>query len=632
MVDQAQSWQRCGQWSGGTVVSLALAPDFAETGVILAATAAGLYRTADGGRQWVGYQQAFADPRVTAVTFAATHKGTIAFAATADARLFGSSDQGLTWQEAPAWAGLGLINVITPSPAYAADQTLFVATPEGIFRSQDGGNRWESSTFGLLDLEVLCLACAPTFTESELLWAGSALGGLYRSRNGARSWRDAGQGLPDMAFQCLAVSPNFAQDQTLYVGTESDGLYISTDGGNHWQPVPSPVAGQSINALAFSPQGQTLWVGAGAGIYAVTDGGQHWRLTTEAPLAALTLAVTPDQTLLAGTYQAGLFSLAAGAESWQPALDLAAHAPPLALRDRHNTFYCLDIEGALAQSNDEGRTWQLLNAAFAQEPIGAVAMGSHQTSAWLAVATTTTLAIKALSSELAPDWQTYPLPAAAATPTWLTCAPRLATVPALFFADANGSLYLLTPEEGDWQPLVVPWVGSQLLQLACTPTYAFDQTLYALTTQAAAAQPYLVQLWQSTDHGLTWQAIADFYAETPTAVMTLPHDPVEEPIWVGVGNRLIKIYRQADRTWAVDQQFLAPTTRIIGLATTDTYLESHLLYLTTNQGVLQSADGGASCTAVSDELTQQPVVAFFPSSDEMPAYAVALGGVLWRQG
>lgn len=154
MSDQSSRWRRCGAWMGGTIAALAVSPQFGKDSLILAATVAGLYRSTDGGQQWA-CGQSLSDPRITAVAFAPVGEAAmpVAFAATADSRLFCSHNSGEAWQEVAAWAGLGLISTITVSPAYAADQTLFVATPEGIFRSQDGGASWESSTFGLLDLD-----------------------------------------------------------------------------------------------------------------------------------------------------------------------------------------------------------------------------------------------------------------------------------------------------------------------------------------------------------------------------------------------------------------------------------------------------------------------------------------------
>src|SRR5262245_5881832 len=197
----APTWQRLGSWAGGPVLDIGLSPTFAVDGMALAATAAGLYRTDDGGDSWQRTAAELADPSFLAVAFApANRPGQVcAYAASESGRLYTSLDSGLTWQEVSAWSGLGQATQLLLSPGFDQDRTLFVATGTGVFRTQDGGLHWESATFGLHDLEVLCLALAPDFVSSEVIWCGTAAGGLYRSRNAARSWRDSGQGLPDDA-------------------------------------------------------------------------------------------------------------------------------------------------------------------------------------------------------------------------------------------------------------------------------------------------------------------------------------------------------------------------------------------------------------------------------------------------
>lgn len=633
MTEQSPSWRCCGAWTGGTVVAVAISPEFAQDGIVLAATAAGLYRSTDGGRQWTKGQSGLSDPRITTVLFApaVSASAPLAFAATADGRLFQTQDGGATWLEIPAWAGLGLINAIAISPNFVTDQTLFVATAEGIFRTQDGGHTWQSSTFGLLDLEILCLTCAPNFAESELLWAGSAQGGLYRSRNAARSWRESGQGLPDTAIQCIAVSPNFAQDQTLYVGTERDGIYVSTDGGTNWRPLSSLLAGQSVNCLAISPDGQTLLAGAENGIYRSVDGGRQWVLTTDGAFLALAVAIAPDGTAVAGAYQEGAFQLPANTGGWQPvSMGLTAHVPPVVLRDQENRLYLLDIDGVLVTSSDAGNTWQPCNHALAAAPVLAVAMATGEMGSRLYAVTAD--ALYCTQTPLTTTaWRSHPLPLADSVPTLLACALPGAQNSVLLLADETGNLYL-SPQGGEqWQSLTTPWQGSGLLHLCFSPIDRSSQTVFALTVQATVDANYLMQIWQTTDAGATWLALADFYADTPAAVMTLPLDPVEQPVLVGVGNRLIKLYRQSENlSWAVEQHFLADTLRITGIVTTESYLEDRFIHVTTNDGIYQTMEGGATWTPVAAALAGRTIVALLSSAAGLPVYAVELGGAIWQ--
>lgn len=625
MADGTFSWRRVGVWQGGTVAALAISPAFQQDGIVLAATAAGLYRSTDGGQQWNCVQDGLTDPRIMTVIFAPM--ALLAFTATADGRLFQSEDGGGSWQEVRGWAGFGLINAIAPSPNFRVDQTLFVATNEGVFRSQDGGGSWESSTFGLLDLEILCLACAPNFAESQLLWAGSALGGLYRSRNGARSWRDSGQGLPDMAMQCLAVSPNFTVDQTLYVGTESNGLYRSTDGGASWQAVTPELAGQSINAIAVSADGQTVLSGGSHGVYRSVDSGQQWTKLSGDAFVSLSLALDPNGGAWAGAYQEGVFALPVGGDQWQSTVtDLAAHAPPSVFFTQDRQIYLLDVEGAFIAYQAEEQSWRALNQELAEEPVLAAAMVASTQSDLLYTATAT-----ALYSATNQQWHSAPLPEQSAPPATLAATRISAQNIRLFLADTTGNLFTTADHGAQWQALTVPWSNSQLLQVGFAPNNSATQTIYALTAQPHAEHNYLLQLWQSSDGGDSWLALADFYTETPAAVLTVPHDPLEQAVLVGVRNRLIKLYQLTDsHNWAVKQHFLADSLRITNLVTTDNYQADGIIYVTSNQGILQSQDAGSTWTPVGDGLTARTIVAFQPAMSGQPAYAVELGGVIWQ--
>jgi hypothetical protein len=80
----------------------------------------------------------------------------------------------------------------------------------------------------------------------------------------------------------------------------------------------------------------------------------------------------------------------------------------------------------------------------------------------------------------------------------------------------------------------------------------------------------------------------------------------------------------------VTQQFLADSVRINSIVTTDSYATDGTIYVTTNQGIWQSQDGGATWTPVGQGLADQTIVAFYPATSGQPAYAVALGGVIWQ--
>jgi photosystem II stability/assembly factor-like uncharacterized protein len=64
--------------------------------------------------------------------------------------------------------------------------TLYIASREGVHRSQDGGKTWKAINNGFTTLNIRSLA--QSAMDSGLLYAGTNGSGLYRSENGGETW------------------------------------------------------------------------------------------------------------------------------------------------------------------------------------------------------------------------------------------------------------------------------------------------------------------------------------------------------------------------------------------------------------------------------------------------------------
>lgn len=659
-------WKAIGGWPGGTVTAVALSPDFIEDRLALAGTQAGIFLSMDGGGHWQRSDVGLADPQVNSTLLVATDGGVAGFVATQSGHLyqrsFATTATPIPWQPVTGWAGFGVIQALVASPTYTQDQTLFAATGEGIFRSQDGGASWESSTFGLLDLDILCLACAPTYAESQLLWAGSAGGGLYRSRNGARSWRDSGIGLPDSALQSLLVSPTYAADETLFVGTENDGIYFSTDGSATWSPLSSDLAGLPINCMARSRDGQ-LWIaGTGKGIRYSHDGGARWHGATASDsdsdqadtlFMALAVALADDGRALAGTFLDGLIRSVDGGATWAVAnSNLVAHAPPLSRLTPTGQLFALDGDGLLATiSLDRGAAgaeWQPLNHLFNDEAL--ITLGATPLpDGPLLLMTATDLYWRSIEGANEEEvWHAIPLPPHAEDLVLLSTSPAFLEDHTLWLGNGDGAIQHSTDGGQRWQQLTVPWQSAALLQLLCSPFYERDQLLYAVTSTPLATEltaATQLTVWQGQQGGTSWVALADLQSESAAVALTLPLDPVEAPLLLATQNRCIKLYQapvaataqEPQVEWTVTQSFLPETVRITGIVTTANYLEDHLVYLTTTQGIYVACDrdemtgeNGVKWQRAWPEIADQTIVGLHCIRNGKPLYAVALGGTIWQ--
>jgi len=665
------SWAVHSAWQGGTVTTLALSPNFAVDRLLLAGTQAGLFGTRDGGHRWQPLNAGLADPQITTVAFVPTGTGEprVAFAGTLNGSLYRAqitdSEPSSAWQPVTGWASYGVVSTLAFSPNYQHDHTLFAATNEGIFRSQNDGATWESSTFGLLDLDILCLLCAPDFATSELLWAGSAEGGLYRSRNGARSWRDSGVGLPDSAILALLVSPDFADDQTLHAATESDGIYRSTDGGSTWERFTAALAGTTVHAMACCAH-QRQWVAATTdGIYYSSDSGIEWSLAhtaidgtdidgtdingTDAVLA-FTVAINGDQAV-AGTFLDGIIVSADGGATWsQQNEGLVAHAAPFTQVTPTHELFALDVDGLLARYDANDNSWQSLNQHVGDAAVTAIAATSRSPES-LMVATETELLFYSPATD---EWRAVPAPEGAATVTIINPTPALFTDPAatdqpttaqiFFVGDSNSQLWRAEQDSRvQWHALTPPWSDALLLQLCCSPFYLRDQLLYAVTAQMIdTAGAFALTLWQGRDAGTTWEAVADLQSDSATIAMHLPQDPVAQPILLATRNRLIKLSMKSAEgdagegagQWQIDQHFLAEQLRITGIATTDHYIEDRMIYLATTEGIYGGSESGQLAEDIAwqplwPEIGEETIVGLHFSKNGQPHAVVGLGGTIW---
>ena len=117
----------------------------------------------------------------------------------------------------------------------------------GVFRTQDGGETWENVLH--IDDATSCGDLAMTPDGGTLyagLWqvrrypdffeSGGETSGLYRSTDGGDTWEELTEGLPEGEKGRIAVTVAASQPERVYatIETENTALYRSDDGGETW--------------------------------------------------------------------------------------------------------------------------------------------------------------------------------------------------------------------------------------------------------------------------------------------------------------------------------------------------------------------------------------------------------------
>jgi photosystem II stability/assembly factor-like uncharacterized protein len=254
-----------------------------EGSLMFAAKASGIFRSADGGKNWdLAFHLEDMQEPLPALSiclspdFGHDHNVFVGV----PGGVLRSFDRGETWRVEKLGSPPPVTGALVISPNFADDGILLAGTNEdGIFRSLDRGLHWSTCNFNLLDLNVLSLAISPDFASDEMLFAGT-VSGLFRSKNGGRAWREVDFPFGYDPVLSLAFAPDFATSKLLLAGTETQGLQISRNAGATWERIGQDILVHPINAILHlqDVQGkETVFILNGDQVFYSDDGLQAWQ-------------------------------------------------------------------------------------------------------------------------------------------------------------------------------------------------------------------------------------------------------------------------------------------------------------------------------------------------------------------
>lgn len=173
----------------------------------LITTTKGVYLSRDHGRTWRG------GPVLGESQFVAAHSFGHLVAAVTTNRLFMSNNDGQEWQRAATPAFISVIYGMTFSP----DGSLWLATREGAFRSNDGAHTWIHALEGLPPKSITQIFVD---TASDRLLATAKNSTIvYESRDAGKNWN----ALPDAGVYLRGV---YNMQGKLMVATAYNGLML----------------------------------------------------------------------------------------------------------------------------------------------------------------------------------------------------------------------------------------------------------------------------------------------------------------------------------------------------------------------------------------------------------------------
>jgi photosystem II stability/assembly factor-like uncharacterized protein len=331
-------------------------------------------------------------------------------------RTMRTTDGGATWAAQysrkvnnSGWTTMGLD--VTNSygihfDPFDSKRVFITYTDIGLFRSEDGGASWTSSTFGVprdwqnttywivFDPKVRGRMWSVNSYTHDLprpkMWRHNSVlnykGGVCRSDDGGRNWTQSNKGMDETGATHILLDPDSPVDnRILYVAGFGRGVYKSSDGGRTWslknqgitqsQPFAWRLARSSDGTLYAviarrSEDGSIGNAGDGA-LYRSTDGAEHWQPVklpegTNGPNGLATDPRSPNRLYLAAWGRAagehgdggGIFLSEDAGKTWKLVLDKDRHIYDITVDPSNpDVLYAAGFESSAWRSADRGLNW-----------------------------------------------------------------------------------------------------------------------------------------------------------------------------------------------------------------------------------------------------------------------------------
>ncbi len=255
---------------GYDITTLVVSPGYLVTQTIYASTyGAGIFTSNDGGATWSARNNAINDLNTISIVLSPSFLlDRTVFVSTAAGELYKSTNRGVNWTllPEPNRELSEQTNVhnrrLAISPNFYQDQTLFLPTFEGMWKSGTAGASWRYSEV-LPTYLVRSLSISPNYGQDETVFAATYGGGMVRSQDRAQSWTPLTTGMLNGYPDPTAVSADYANNPVVLVGTVW-GPQRSLNAGNSWTFNPVLNTPVFARAVALSPEfGSDLTVAVG---------------------------------------------------------------------------------------------------------------------------------------------------------------------------------------------------------------------------------------------------------------------------------------------------------------------------------------------------------------------------------
>lgn len=531
----AAGWQPVGPY-GGSATAIAVDPSNSSV-LLLGARNSLLYRSEDAGATWrrlpfprhfLGTVSAVAvdpgnpDRYYAAVSAAHSYYG----------GLWMSDDAGRNWTLCEDLQGKSAeaIAIWTKDP-----RIVVVGTRDGVWRTRDGGARWERISAPWNHELRIITAVAIDPVNPDIIYAGTTHL-PWKTTDGGKDWKIIHTGmLDDSDVFSIFIDP---LRPSLVLASACSGIYRSENAGEKWTKFPGiPASHRRTHVIRLHPKRpDVIYAGTTLGLLKSVNGGAVFRQVNHLHILSMAFDPGNPERIYFATERAGLWRSDDGGETAKPWNHGFVNRKVLDLTEAGGRLYANSIQdgeaGGVYASDDGGRTWTLAanGSRIGDNHIQSVA--GHPSKPEILFAANERRLLRTLDA--GKTWRALALPGRAGQ-TRVGAVHVLEQKTTVVFLGTNQGLYRSTDLGATWQP--APLTKANIPMPVTGLTVAGSRML----VRTAHA------LYLSEDAGAAWRPLNLLFPTAQVYDIALSERP-EDPILLATAKGLFRS-EDGGRTW-----------------------------------------------------------------------------------